>query len=156
MKISSIWSYAKLSFCIVKCNESEHKININFVWPFYLQEFVIGPTLFPPLAVRILFGHRVPHIAFVLKTLYNRQREGVNCIPHLCQNASKPTKYLLHFPRRHLASLSNHFVKVLHLHEHLVHSTLPYIFVNETLPYSLINTGIFFFNKPTLPKKHCS
>ena len=154
-------------------------------------------------------------------------------------NGSKPTNNLSHFPCWHLASLSNHFVKVLQLHEHILLSSLnivlyicrrmakptkwpvhltktqislgihpgwsesslsawrnlgflathwahsedsdrsgrmprlisvfaghidyfvgfvmrTLIFVNETLPYILIYTSIFFYNKPTLLKKHCS
>ena len=39
---------------------------------------------------------------------------------------------------------------------YFAHSTLQYLFVNETLPYVLIHTSIFFYNKPTLQKKHCS
>ena len=34
-------------------------------------------------------------------------------------NANKPTNNLSHFPRRHRASLSYHFGKVLNLHEHM-------------------------------------
>ena len=39
---------------------------------------------------------------------------------------------------------------------YFAHSTLPYIFVNETWPYVLVYTSIFFYNKPTLSNKHCS
>ena len=108
------------------------------------------------LAVRILFGLRVPHITFVLKTFITGW--GCKLYSSSLPNASKPTNNLSHFPRRHLASLSNHFVKVLHLHEHILLSSL-----NITLYICQINFSIYFYshqhiyrNKPTLPNKHCS
>ena len=109
------------------------------------------------LAVRILFGLRVPHIMFVLRPC---SITGRGCLLYSSSlpNASKPTNNLSHFPRRHLPSLLNHFVKVLRLHEHILLSSLniALYFVNETLPYILVHTSIFFYSKPTLPKKHCS
>ena len=73
-------------------------------------------------------------------------------------NASKPTNNLASFPQGHLASLSNHFVKVLHLHEHILHSSLNIALCTCQWNFSIYFNShhIFFYNKPTLPKKHCS
>ena len=120
-----------------------------------MQEFVIGPTLFFPRFSNTLLSSSLSHNVcfedFVL------QAKGVNCISRLCQMPANQQIicHIFHADIQLVCQITLSEFSICTSTFYLVHSTLPYITVNETLPYILIHTSIFFYNKPTLPKKHC-